>query len=551
MQSDDTYSERIAVLLVHGIGDQTRHEHLQSMAKHFVDIFADTHGEANVSVEMFPGAYGRNAPLSVLVKRDDGRQICIDFHECWWRDLGDQQKVSRVLAFWVWALSLFGTPGAFHSDTSSLFHPSQGGKQRTRVGMLNRVELFFKTTYFFLLLYPMWLVTKVVSIIPGLGNVRFFRAVFAYLSSVKLYQEWPAKFRGTLVDFDQPRRISIARRVITSILHVATQGYDRWYVVAHSLGSVIAYKALTTNGNALACLLTKNQWDDDQVEELKTKSLLRDDDLAHPEQPKVPMWLEPEDAIDRKLLFARCRGLITWGSPLETFAQTWPAITPITSEEPFPEGFEWLNFHDPVDVVASPLRSFSANARMAPAIRLAPKNVPCRSSLNIASAHTGYFRHRNNGDARRRIGASVARWMQQPGRTFEQIAADVGLTSLRPWSIFVRRALLLAQAFVILFFGIWIWPKAIFLLLTVVLQVPRVLFILSPEIEGHYREFMDPILKRLSDPKMGLNALGAMEIIAGTALMLLVLGLVHYLIAKRLRATEIGKEETIVLGRGA
>ena len=549
MQDEDSYFERIAVLLVHGIGDQARHEHLQSMAKHFVDIFANMHGEANVSVEMFPGAEGMNTPLSILLGRDDGKQTCIDFHECWWRDLGDQQKVSRVLAFWAWALSLFGTPGAFHADTASLFHPAREGKQRVRVGIVGRVELFFKTTYFFLLLYPMWLVTKVVSIIPGLGNIRFFRAVFAYLSSVKLYQEWPAKFRGTLVDFDQPRRISIARRVVTSMQQVATQGYDRWYVMAHSLGSVIAYKALTTNGNALACLLTKNQWENDRTEDLKTTVVLTDGDLAHPEQPKTPMWLGREDAIDRKRLFAHFRGFITWGSPLETFAQTWPAIMPVISEDPFSEAFEWLNFYDPVDVVASPLCSFSTRAQTLSPNKLRPKNIPCRSSLSIASAHTAYFRHRNRKDAKSRIGASVAAWIQSPEQSFEETCSNLQFKPLKRRIVYARKILLLIQALVILLFGLWIWPKAIFLVLTGALQLPRLLFILSPDIESQYQDFMRPFLEQLADPRAGLNALGAVEIVGGTALLLLVLGLVHYLLAKRLRATEIGKEETIVLGK--
>lgn len=43
---------------------------------------------------------------------------------------------------------------------------------------------------------------------------------------------------------DEPPRAAIRRRMVPTMVDVAAAGYDRWYILAHSLGSVVAWNGL-------------------------------------------------------------------------------------------------------------------------------------------------------------------------------------------------------------------------------------------------------------------------------------------------------------------
>jgi hypothetical protein len=377
-------SQRIGLLLVHGVGDQGRFEHLQNVAEQIIGTLVATHGLDAVDVIM-PGVSG--APLSIMIREGNGKTDQLDIHEMWWRDLGQRQTTWAILRFWWWAASLAGTRGYFAGPPEGYDNPSNSLGAPRKIVWRERFKLFFTITYCFILLAPINLVISFTHFLPGVRRIQFVHSVFTHLSSVQMYQEKLTSQRGTLVDYDHPRRVSIQRRFAEILVTMAEIGYDRWYIAGHSLGSVIALKGLMYNDRAFAKMLNFNRWHHAAFQRFKgvdhrSCGSLRD-------EPRTPSWLLPEDAVKTEDIFLRLRGLITYGSPLEMFANVWPAIVHVKKRVSVPREFEWINIFDPVDVVASPLSSFAFQDESGQTIR--PTNVSCKASSLITSAHVKYW----------------------------------------------------------------------------------------------------------------------------------------------------------------
>lgn len=244
--------EKIGLVVVHGIGDQNKNEHLQNVAKHLVKAASIVFGKQNVNVELFPGVEN-TADLTILIRPggdEDDSLVAIDVHEMWWKDLGERATPWTVIKFWLWAATFAGTAGRFHPDTEVSVSPGhiwskiRGLRALQRIAFFfwDRVLLFIKITYFFILLFPLRIAVQLINILPGIRPINLFRTIFSYMSSVQLYQQRRGRTGGTLVDFDQSLRISIQRRFANLLVTVSERNYDRWYVMGHSLGSVISLK---------------------------------------------------------------------------------------------------------------------------------------------------------------------------------------------------------------------------------------------------------------------------------------------------------------------
>jgi hypothetical protein len=275
-----------------------------------------------------------------------------------------------------------------------------------------------------------------------------------------MYQERRSRQSGSLADFDQSRRTSIQRRMANTILDMAAADYERWYIMAHSLGSVIAFKALMYDGKGFARLLTANRWKDDKFPfRAEKKSENRTPaNQGYPDEPKKPMWLEDEGAVDLDKVYAKLRGLITYGSPLETFARTWPAIVQINKDARVSKDFEWLNLHDPVDIVASRLVSFG-EASSTGRGEIKPKNILCRASQWVTHAHTSYLATKfRNVD--RRILPALLEWMIDGNKTLDSKADSMSRRILPRSGIAGHRMLAILQWILALLIGCLIWPYA-------------------------------------------------------------------------------------------
>jgi hypothetical protein len=425
-----------------------------------------------------------------------------------------------------------GTRGFFWKhESSSMIEPQT---LSTRFGFIlphDRLTLFFKTTYFFILLLPLALLFEIVSQIPGVRRIAIFRSAFTYLSSVQMYQERRARQGGTLVDFDQSRRISIQRRFVRRIIEMAERDYDRWYIAAHSLGSVIALKGLMLDGNAFARLITQNKWQDTRLDPYKTTLVPPSE--SYPDQPKCPLWLHPDSAVDMKLLLRGLRGLVTYGSPLETFARTWPAIVLIDRQALQPgqklsPDFEWLNLHDPVDVVASRLSSFGFADSETKGI-MKPKNLQCRSSCCILTAHTSYLKPKSTNLNYRALPA-LFWWLMEPNKCFT-VSEETGAFLIGKKQAGVRKIFALLQWALVLVAGFVIWPYSLIVVARPLLSVVAVLLYfaegLYESVENHWLLFQQWIHSMIMTPHLYRNIVNALWITLCVSVALLIAGFVQ------------------------
>lgn len=521
---------RIGLILVHGIGDQKKHEHLENVTRHFLKIIGDTKGVSKVSVNAYPG-YRTSAPVTLMVDHigDKNPDTLIDIHEVWWRDLGDERTYGRIFRFWAWIASIAGTRGQFGDETEDYALPDNTSATRKRVGIPTRLRLFLTNTFFFVMLAPLWLASTISNMIPGLPKIRLLDSIYSYMSSIKLFQELNDNLKGTLEDFDQPRRFSIQRKVIKLVVEMHRQGYDRWYIAGHSLGSVIAVKAIFAGDVGFARMLDKHTYDSLPAElRIELPAPIE----PYPDEPKCPNWLRETAGINASAILSRCRGFIAWGSPLETFARTWPATLPMHRHTVFHDDFEWINIYDAADPVASPLSSFSYRTENSP-IRY-PTNISVHSHLFIALAHTRYLHTESLHDSERKVGNALITWMLGEHRKFSGAQSDAGLIPMTKLEESARRAIIILQCVVAFAFGFLLWPKAAQLLLGV---LSHILGFAASIIDKRMSEWVAEALRDATQffeyPITEMNWQLSLSIVWHVTAALLVAAALHYLLVNR------------------
>ena len=114
---------KVGVVLVHGIGEQRRFQHLESETRKIVDAIIKTYGErrSEVTVTLHTGSgdafqgdqaswvSGAEAPLHALVELD-AEVVDIAFHEVWWADVNETFSLGKQVRFWFWGLSIPASP---------------------------------------------------------------------------------------------------------------------------------------------------------------------------------------------------------------------------------------------------------------------------------------------------------------------------------------------------------------------------------------------------------------------------------------------------------
>ena len=150
---------------------------------------------------------------------------------------------------------------------------------------------------------------------------RLLRVLANYVSAVKLYTQrrrFGAGFLWHREEFldsiGEPPRVSIRRRIIRAIADVAANKYDRWYILAHSQGSVIAFNGLIETAYAWPGYL----------DERRCKRLCRaafagpaKDNSELPSSdgskilPRRPSWAQKNEIVYRECLFGRFHGFLS------------------------------------------------------------------------------------------------------------------------------------------------------------------------------------------------------------------------------------------------
>lgn len=436
--------EKIGVLLVHGVGEQGSLQHLEQTAAKLVDALKILPGKPRVDIRTPPRSlqgsaslrgvapYCQDPTVSIDLRTDD-REATIELNEVWWADLDEPDGVLASIRFWLWGLGQWFAKRYEHSrryDLRNRIMPAfpwetSGHFRRIFLPLVNRVQLFMLSCFFLMVVATLSLAKYVISFFSP-KSVKPTILV-QYIGDVKLYQQRRYFSGQPLTDIDQPPRTAITRRMVNALAGMALADYDRWYVLAHSLGTVVAWDSLNQSPYALANCLS-----DDVAEKCRDAGLLRIDSGDAPAfegdresiRPPRPCWIEPEEIVDRQALFAGLRGLCTYGSPLDKFAFLWPMIVAQHDDRTaLGDDFEWINVFDPTDPVAGAVNSFQSieNDRDGLPARPWPENYGYRADPRLLLSHVKYLSF--DAAKKGRLVNRLVDWMLD-GERFDQTEAD-------------------------------------------------------------------------------------------------------------------------------
>lgn len=384
---------RIGIIVVHGIGEQRPFEHLESVASNFYQALRrDRAGSAHVEVRHTHDP-GTHTPVVVRWRAPDKRSMEAHFREVHWADLDEPATLGNWFKLVGWALAM---PGVRRFSESWYETGAWPGMRLPRaVSSLEsawvRAQLFVISLLFLIMLVSVdvayWLLRRLSFQPQWLKRVRAM--IYDYLGDVKLYQDWFARRDETIEVHGERSRVAIRRRMVRALIQAATDvraGHlDGYYIVAHSLGTVVAFNGLMEHGHVLANYLPSDVWAMLPVE-FKVKT---DKAIPARENPPRPPWLDSWDALNRPVLFAGLRGFLTLGSPLNKFATLWPALVPI-NDEPLGRTIPWINVADVQDLVAGHTTLYRHPDRPDEVGGLRVTDVEWVDQFTAATAHVRY-----------------------------------------------------------------------------------------------------------------------------------------------------------------
>jgi hypothetical protein len=426
--------QRIGVLLVHGIGTNTPNQFLVDQTRKIVAAMGEQVAAISVLHEppvgdKVPDHYvvdykANRVQVEVKTKAsrtEAARTLHIDFNEVYWADLGEKPTLVNQVKFWFWALSMWALAAR---DYTRL--PGFSGMYKPKGDHLKSWDRLFLAVYG--LLFGLGAATvgllNIIADRVKLPRVPISDILTAYVGDVMLYSQTSGDDDPTVADMAQPPRVGIRARMVDALVEIAQGDYDRWYVFAHSQGTVVAYNGLMETAAALPNYLTQARWDS-VATRLKTKLPDRVPALM---LPRRPVWLGDRDGIDRDKLFSRLQGFLTYGSAIGKFHAIWPIIVPANAqEEVFPENFYWINVFDPTDPVSGPLdaytREYGYNAQCQPIDGHRAKSgrvsanidrsIPYKSGPLWLLSHLQYLNYYSPGYQRQEplLVSETARWL--------------------------------------------------------------------------------------------------------------------------------------------
>lgn len=409
--------EDVGLLLVHGMGEQKRQEHLKTTARELASYIGQSKGLIRLSITDSTEQPPRRGHAPIVIDAQyagEGgrRRVRLHLHEAWWADLGIKGGLLEHVKFWFWGLGQWAAqvvrrdhPGRNTARLMAMPRFPYQASDRECPSFLRRVPAratLWAAALLAILTFFTWSAAKrVIALLasripePGL--------IFLFLGDVKIFERPAGPGKGTLLDPDMPMRATIRRRIVTAMTQVAAQPYDRWYMLAHSLGTVPAWNGLQELEVTLANYLTEEDWKalPGRFKTVQPFTPPGDHYTTNAMMPRRPPWLADTDGIRRPVLFERFRGFISYGSPLDKFAALWPRIVCLNRQaEVFRGDAEWINLYDPTDPVSGKLDAFAAPLTKAadPSLPLGkaliPANVACRSSRLFGVSHVRYFKPR-------------------------------------------------------------------------------------------------------------------------------------------------------------
>ncbi|MEO8716133.1 MAG: hypothetical protein ABI369_14070 [Acetobacteraceae bacterium] len=414
-----THIESVGVILVHGIGEQRRFEFLDGQVRSLVaalrarpDVQRVNHGGRSVDINPGSGApfvaehdtwtTGPDPTVTIVVHRrlnGEDRETRLQIHEVWWADVNEPYSLAKQFRFWLWGLAVWAHP--FRGDgnlptSSEVYPPRVPDSASVAARYWARFRLFLTGVVFTQVGLSVGFLVFLASRLFNWRVPDILRTLSNYISAVKLYNQTvrfgPGLFWNRLDFLDSigmPPRVSIRRRMIRAIADVASNDdHERWYILAHSLGSIPAFNGLMETGYAWPAYLDETRW-----QRLKRKHLagppapnwVHEDEDTFPERPA---WVHGDELVYRRRVFKKFRGFLTYGSPLEKFASIWPLLVPISQVPAFGSDVVWINVLNPTDPVAGQLKAFiSQPTDCCPR----PVNVAYSTSRVLLLSHLKYL----------------------------------------------------------------------------------------------------------------------------------------------------------------
>lgn len=361
--------KRIGILLIHGVGEQRRFEHLETETRHLVralERLADenrvtvttrtTHDNAYLAEQVMWQA-DEHAPVELRFVQG-GEQVSIEIREVWWADLDERNTLWSQVKFWAWGLAQWRVKVRKEELTDKLSTPTQPDL------WVPRTQLFGLAYVFALVLVTLSLFNFVLSRLFK-GKIPGPQIISSYVGDVKLIVQGEYEGTATLANFRATPRAAIRRRAVQGVVDMALADYDRWYIAAHSLGTVVAQNVLNETAACLPNYLSQPQYEKCLTHLVSgldgtelgpiAGSQAGVDASAKKMRPPRPPWLLADQVVFRERLYARLRGVLTYGSPLDKFATLWPDIVGYNAQRPFQDTFEWINVYDETDTISGKL----------------------------------------------------------------------------------------------------------------------------------------------------------------------------------------------------
>ena len=261
----------VGILLVHGMGEQKPGEFADNVARNLVkgcsdafDVRETTTRESRPCARCGPRAPCTCCDSARVVVRVATQDELVDLHchEVWWADLGQRTGFRNWLRLLWW---IFRTPWRSRKQK----YPGELEEKRVKLAGLHNphshrtghrgagqfLALFLSMLLAFATVFTWGAIRRLlrgfapspVVLLQSFGDVHAFQADVD--TDV-----------GSGPDTGLPPRFGIRRRMIGEMIAMAERDYDEWYVLAHSLGTVIAFNGLMEPDFVLPNYVSREHW---------------------------------------------------------------------------------------------------------------------------------------------------------------------------------------------------------------------------------------------------------------------------------------------------
>ena len=243
----------------------------------------------------------------------------IGVHEVWWGDIVDRPTLFQPLRFFAWGLAMWASAAQATENLprrkAGHRRPVPGGARAARGPRLadpvpgQGAPYSSPATSWSPIGVALSLILALLRFLTRQNIPDPVMTAVSYMSDIKLYTQPTSPETVPLDHLGQHARFAIRARVLRTVTDAALASYERWWVVAHSLGSVIAFSGLMTPDGLIARYLDEPRWRRLRREYEQAGAVRRDGSKV-PVDTNVPCpaWMEPDWCVSRATLLERFAG---------------------------------------------------------------------------------------------------------------------------------------------------------------------------------------------------------------------------------------------------